>query len=137
MSDAVEKVIIKHRNNMSGTTLFEVLLYIALFSVIFTIAGLSYFSIVRHIDRLQIVRQRTEVHFMIYELLRFNYDSRGVDKYIPAASDFRRVLKFYPALIVSEIKSEVVRDRRFNVDVANVEYIINGRPEHIQIYLPE
>lgn len=101
----------RRAHTYKGITLLEVLLYIALFSVISIAIIYLYISISKTATSIKINTQRAEVSLFVYEIVRYKLDYLG-QQLSPGAGfvnpsitteDFSRVLKYYPYFKVTEI----------------------------------
>ncbi len=102
----------KPKNNR-GVSLFEVLLYIALFSVVSISLIYLYISIVKSTDSLSLNLQRTELSIFMHQLAQYRIDTIGNTGIANVSaletalettlkSDIERILRFYPNLKMGE-----------------------------------
>ena len=85
-----------------GTTLFEVLLYVALFSIISIGAMSVSLSISKTVSQIETTTKRNEIRLMFYEILRNEVDIFDSAPYESSSTSnniresFGRVLRVYP-----------------------------------------
>ncbi|MCF7864900.1 MAG: hypothetical protein K9M11_00135 [Candidatus Pacebacteria bacterium] len=95
--------------NKQGITLLEVLLYIAIFTVLCVSVVYLYISISKAANDVKTSIKRAEIAFFVYEISRHKIDTQG--PFTPdllTVEDFSRVLKYYPNINMKEIQVELV-----------------------------
>jgi competence protein ComGC len=106
-----------------GITLFEVLLYIGLFSILCVSMIYLYISIVKTADSVKLSLQRVEISLFVREIVRYKLDNQDVTSNTPISpitpEDFDRIMKFYPNLELLLIKVENI-----NIHFAKIEYLL-------------
>ncbi len=128
----------KPKNNR-GVSLFEVLLYIALFSVVSISLIYLYISIVKSTDSLSLNLQKTELSIFMRQLAQYRIDTIGNTRIANVSAletalettlklDIERILRFYPNLKMGEggINVEYISSDTSNMinTIARVTYLL-------------
>jgi hypothetical protein len=95
-----------------GTTLFEVLLYIGLFTIISTATVYLYISIVKASNTLTLNLQKIEVSIFVRELVLSQIDMSSYIDTQKLKYSIERILKYYPSLKLVDIQVEYVHTER-------------------------
>lgn len=112
-----------NRHPSKGSTIFEVILYLALFAIIFSTVTSAYFLIVKHAAKLQESKQKAELHFLMYEIVQYKSDhAQNGTIYTPKKEDFARILKYYPAFNLNQFSYSFTGDAKFRTYFLEIFY---------------
>ncbi len=111
----VKQIQYVHKFKRGGTTLFEVLLYIALFSIVSAMIISFYISFAKSIDALKLNLQKTEISLFIYTLAQHKLDTFNSIDSNKLTIDINRILKYYPNFKILSMEIEYISQRQDNL----------------------
>ncbi len=112
-------------NKDKGFTLLELLLYIALFTIVIFGFIKTYIVLAESYEWYQGKIQRNEITFYAYEITRFSLDKDILGANVQhIASSTERILKFYPKYKLKSFKIE--NHSIGDTNVAHVSFILNN-----------
>lgn len=111
-----------------GTTVFEILLYIGLFTILSTSTIYLYISIIKTTEQFGLLLQKKEIQIYARQLVEYQLDTKRVLDQTALQNGMQRILKWYPdfELIDLSIEYEVDIDSKFN-NATNMQQIIDTR----------
>lgn len=93
-----------------GTTLFEVLLYIALFTILSSATIYLYISILKTTDALGLTLQKIEIQIYTRQLAEYQLDTLRTIDIQKLKSGMERIIKWYPNFSLMDVGVEYIAE---------------------------
>ncbi len=116
------------RDYKKGMTIFEIVIYVALFAICFSTIMMTVFSMQKTIIRIAESRKVSMINMYIYEYVRYRLHG-GEDVTAEDANSFARKVSPYLGVTTFQIDSF----EKIQNDFVEIKYKVDNKPQEIKI----